>query len=265
MKTQLLRKKSISSDQENICLFLWELKEKYGASGLKLSTEDAGMSFEQIVYWTQIVSPVLPVVVKIGGPEARNDMKMLSGLNNISGVIAPMIESDYSLQNYISSLQEIFGEDKFQNISKQFNIETITAFKNLSQILSVPEINVIEEITIGRGDLSRSVMKEVDDPEVCRMSTLIVKEASRKSIKVSVGGAVNPKNAQQIFESIKPDKINTRSVVFNKRDSSDIEQSVLKALEFEIIMMEEDFRMDFVSKKEAKSRIEKLKKRMTAI
>ncbi len=94
------------------------------------------------------------------------------------------------------------------------------------------------------------------------MCKVIVEAAQRKNIKVSIGGAVNPKNAERVFKQIKPDKINTRSVVFSRGCSLDIEQFVLKALEFEILMMREDLRLGFISKNEATDRIEKLKKRM---
>tara|TARA_B100000315_G_scaffold213773_1_gene211900 strand:- start:8278 stop:9057 length:780 start_codon:yes stop_codon:yes gene_type:complete len=247
--------------EQKISLLLRELKEEYGASGLKLSTEDAGMSFEQIVYWAQIASPALPVFVKIGGPEARNDMKRISALKDISGIIAPMVESSYSLQKYISSIKEIF--ERFEEMSIHINVETITAFENLSQIFAIPEINFIDEITIGRGDLSKSVSKEVDDPEVDNMCKTIVEAAQRKNIKVSIGGAVNPKNAERVFNQIKPDKINTRSVVFNRGSSLDIERSIVMALKYEILMMKEDLRLGFISKNEATDRIEKLNKRMT--
>ena len=253
MKTQLI---------QNSAALLGELKETYGASAIKLSTEDAGMSFEQIKYWAGVASPLMPVVVKIGGPEAKNDMKMVSELNTISGIIGPMIESAYSLQKYISSLKEV--SERFQKISKHINIETISAYNNLSQILAVADISLIEEITIGRGDLSRSMSKEVDDPEVNNICKEVVERANEKNIKISIGGAINPKNAKRIFEEIKPDKINTRSLVF-ERNCSNIEASVLKALEFEIIMSDEDIRLGFISSREGRERIEKLKQRMSII
>lgn len=256
----MLQVKKTAQSEQKISEMLRELKEENGATGLKLSTEDAAMSFEQIAYWTRLASPFMPVFVKIGGPEARNDMKIMSALEEVSGIIAPMVESPYSLQKYISSLKEISG--RFDALSKHINIETITAFENLQQILSVSETAFIEEITIGRGDLSRSAGKEVDNPEIDRMCKTIIEAAHEKDINVSIGGSVNPENASRVFTEIKPDKINTRSVVFDRKSSSDIKRSILKALEFEIEMMKEDFRKNFIPKREADERIEKLEKRM---
>ena len=57
---------------------LRHLKNQFGACGLKLSTEDAAMSIEQIGYWAEFSNNILSTVVKIGGPNARNDIKQLS-------------------------------------------------------------------------------------------------------------------------------------------------------------------------------------------
>ncbi len=142
------------------------------------------------------------------------------------------------------------------------NLESAELIKYASNAFLATKISFINEITIGRGDLSRSINKEVDDPEVSHLCETIVKAARKENIKVSIGGAINPQNANRIFKEIGPDKINTRSVVFNKESSKNIKQSVLKALEFEIIMMKENLRMGFVPTNEAEYRIEKLKERM---
>ena len=63
------------------------MKNDFGACGLKLSTEDAAMTIDQIKFWADI--SLLPVVVKIGGPNARNDIKQLVSLN-IDGLIVQL-------------------------------------------------------------------------------------------------------------------------------------------------------------------------------
>ena len=82
---------------------LLQLKNQFGACGLKLSTEDAAMSIEQIGYWAEV--DILPATVKIGGPNARNDIKQLLPMN-IDGLIAPMVESPYGLENFISAVRD---------------------------------------------------------------------------------------------------------------------------------------------------------------
>ena len=58
-------KKAVSF-QTRLARSLRKLKTEYDACGLKLSTEDAGMTIPQIKFWADF--SMLPVVVKIGGP-----------------------------------------------------------------------------------------------------------------------------------------------------------------------------------------------------
>ena len=91
---KIMAVKKTESFQTILCRSLRKLKNDFGACGLKLSTEDAAMTIDQITFWTDL--SLLPVVVKIGGPNARNDIKQLVSLN-IDGLIAPMVESLYGL------------------------------------------------------------------------------------------------------------------------------------------------------------------------
>ena len=63
--------------KENLLSSFRNLKNQFGACGLKLSTEDAAMSIEQIGYWAAFSGNALSTIVKIGGPNARNDIKQL--------------------------------------------------------------------------------------------------------------------------------------------------------------------------------------------
>ena len=125
---------------------LLQLKNQFGACGLKLSTEDAAMSIEQIGYWAEV--DILPATVKIGGPNARNDIKQLLPMN-IDGLIAPMVESPYGLENFISAVRDFTTPMQFERLKKQINIETETAVRQLDSILLDPEAKYIDEITIG--------------------------------------------------------------------------------------------------------------------
>ena len=127
--------KKTESFQATLGRTLRKLKNDFGACGLKLSTEDAAMTINQIKFWADL--SVLPVVVKIGGPNARNDIKQLVSLN-IDGLIAPMVESPYGLENFILAVQDFTTPMQFGRLNKHINIETITAVKQLDGILNAP-------------------------------------------------------------------------------------------------------------------------------
>ena len=85
--------------------FLQHLSKTRHACAMKLSTEDAGMGWDQIEYWTQSCQGVLPVLVKIGGPNARSDIKKFLEMK-VDGLIAPMVESVYGLENFIHAVRD---------------------------------------------------------------------------------------------------------------------------------------------------------------
>jgi hypothetical protein len=240
---------------------LLKMKNEFGACGLKLSTEDAGMSMEQIAYWAESAGDILPAVVKIGGPNARNDIKQLLPMN-IEGLIAPMVESPYGLENFISAVRDFTTPMQFERVKKQINIETETAVRQLDSILSAPEAKYIDEITIGCSDLSESM-------KVARWSTGFmsqvvkgVKKIKRKNIPVSVGGGITPETIEGFLKQVQPDKFNTRVITFKVESGHDYFEAVRSALRFEILMLEYDSSQKFISRDEEKFRIKELKKRL---
>lgn len=213
-----------------------ELKEKHGCTALKLGTEVEDCSFEYIGFINNLMAGLLPIVVKIGGPEARNDIRELCKIG-VTGLIAPMVESPYGVAKFVMALRDIVDPDRIKKMIKGINAETVTCYKRIDDILKMPEIEELNQVTIGRSDLSGSVDKKVDDPEVMAMTKEITQKAQAVGLIVSVGGGITPKNARKITQEIKPDKVNSRHVVISVRHTPDIGVAFKKALEFESALM----------------------------
>ena len=247
--------------KEGLLSSLRSLKSQFGACGLKLSTEDAAMSIEQIGYWAEFSGKILSTIVKIGGPNARNDIKQLLPLN-IDGLIAPMVESPYGLENFISAVRDFTTPMQFERLKKQINIETETAVRQLDAILSVSESKYVDEITIGCSDLSESMKQPRWSPNFTAQVAKVVKKIRSKNICVSVGGGITPETIDGCLKKVRPDNFNTRIITFKlKRDLNYLE-AVQSALRFEILMLEHDSSLKFISRDEEKFRIKELKKRL---
>mgnify|MGYP004001721467 FL=1 len=259
-KKSVLKVVPVKPDKGLRSTFL-ELKNEFGACGLKLSTEDAAMSMEQVGYWVEAAGNILPAVVKIGGPNARNDIKQFLPMN-IDGLIAPMVESPYGLENFISAVRDFTTPMQFERVKKQINIETETAVRQLDEILSAPEANYIDEITIGCSDLSESMKTPRWSENLMFQVVKAVKKIQRKKIPVSVGGGITPETIGGFLEQVKPDKFNTRVVTFKVEPGRDYFEAVRSALRFEILMLEYDSSRNFISRDEEKFRIKELKKRL---
>ena len=73
-------------------------------SGVKLSLEDEGSTFEDLKIMSKITKSLnLNLNIKIGGCEAINDIIFCKSLRPKS-IVAPMVESQYALRKFVESV-----------------------------------------------------------------------------------------------------------------------------------------------------------------
>lgn len=215
---------------------LKELRQQGGLVALKTGTEVEDMSFEEIRLLRALSDRLLPLYVKIGGPEARNDIRELSRIG-VDGLIAPMIESPYALKNFIGSLRDCLGPANYDRMEKGINLETITGFQNMNEILSSPAAAELDQVTAARSDLSGSMELSPDDPRVLEICALIVARCQENDLRTSVGGGIHPEIAETLIQAVAPEHINTRHMVLNctnMRDQAGPAACVEGALLFEL-------------------------------
>ncbi|MBP7584145.1 MAG: aldolase [Spirochaetes bacterium] len=216
---------------EHLLKRLNHLHNECGLVALKGGTEVEDMTFDEIAYLKALGEPALPLIVKIGGPDARNDMRALKSMK-VEGVLAPMIESEYALKNFVESAREVYRGAALPLLA--INIETITAYDNLDGITSCEEFRAISQVTVGRSDLSASMRRTNDDEEVYRVTESIIRWSEDLGKTTSVGGKITGDNAPVIRQRVRPGRINTRHMVFDLARCRDIAESVNLGLEFEI-------------------------------
>lgn len=209
-----------------------DLKEHFAMVGLKGGTEVEDLTLPEIVFLRAVSKDILPLTVKIGGPEARTDIRMCLE-EGIDTVLAPMVESPYGLKNFVEATLEM---EKYygKTIYKAINVETVTCYEKLSEIYGSPYFKEIHSVTVGRSDLSGSMGKGVDDPEVMKVTQEIVKRARDLGKTTSVGGKITVKNMDLIRNQINPDVINTRHIIFDLHQKKDLNQALVEGLLFEI-------------------------------
>lgn len=182
------------------------LKDNHRLVGIKGGTEVEANSFEEIYLMRRVSQGIVPMTVKIGGPEARNDIEFMLAVG-IDKILAPMVESPYALKNFVQTMDAL---DPAKLAKLAVNIETFMAYENLERIYGSPWFERIEQVTVGRSDLSGSMEKGVDDPEVLLVTRQIIQQAIAFGKMTSVGGQVNTSNAVLVRDTIGPACINTR-------------------------------------------------------
>jgi hypothetical protein len=122
------------------------------------------------------------------------------------------------------------------------NLESVTAYRQIDDILRAPEIEAIDQIVIGSSDLARSVAKPKDDPTFVAMVTDMAQKSKRAGKIVRVGGMMsllrnNQAILRQLLEETNADKVNTSNICFSIKRTQDLRSAYVTALHFEKILL----------------------------
>ncbi len=245
------------------------LESQYGVIEIKAEFEAEGSRLEEMMRLKDVTSTVgLPIILKIGGAEAVTDIYngIILGVN---GLVAPMVETPYAVSKYLSVIQNMIQPDNQEAIEFAINIETITALKNINEMMALDAINVLSSITFGRSDFIQSMGKsksEVDSRIVFEYVKKVAKIAKEKKLKFAMGGNITKQSIgfiKELYLEDLIDKYETRKVVF---DSSFIEkkpeEGIELALKFELLWLKSKRRFYSKIREEDEHRIIDLEKRI---
>ena len=185
--------------------------EEAGFCGLKGGTETEDMDHDELRLLHLLGKDILPVTVKIGGPEARTDIRACMAIG-VDGLSAPMIESEYSLRNFINTLKSLYSAPNYTKLRKSMNLGTITGYRNIIEIADSKSFADLQNVTAARSDLSASMDMAPDDPEVMRVTSQIIRIGKERGKNTSVGGTITKSNFYTIAGQISPDVINSRHI-----------------------------------------------------
>lgn len=247
---------------------LTQLKEEYGVFEIKAEFEAEGSRMEELMRLKDITSKVdLPIILKIGGVEAVTDM--YNGLAiGVKGLIAPMAETAFALSKFINSVKTMLPEDNISDIEFAFNMETITGYKNLDEMLKLPTLDTLFGLTIGRVDLTGSMgigRDKIDSDEVYDICEDTFTKARAAGLSTGLGGGISAGSIDFISKLNAKgliDKFETRKVVFPAASVSHGEKMILKAVEFELLWLQSKRRYYSGIRAEDEHRINMLEKRI---
>jgi 4-hydroxy-2-oxoheptanedioate aldolase len=248
---------------------LKELREKHGVFEIKAEFEAEGSRIEEMMRLKDVTSRVgLPIILKIGGVEAVTDIYNAITIG-VRGIIAPMAETAFAVSKFLNAVETFVAEDNRNDIDFAINIETITAFNNLDEILNLKNIQLVNGITIGRVDFVGSMNGNrgmVDSDEIYDHCHTILSKARQKGLKTGLGGAISTGSIdfiKKLHSESLIDKFETRKVVFKSESIlHDPEQAILKAVEFELLWLKSKRRYYHRIKSEDEHRIDMLEKRL---
>lgn len=232
-------------NQKELLTNLKQLKKEYGVVGIKSSFEDEGVIFNELIKLKELcLSSGIELNIKIGGCEAISDINNCL-LLNVDGIVAPMVESPFALEKYITSVNNNLTPQLRKKINFFVNIESKTAYENIKDILDSDSCRYLSGIVVGRSDLTKSfglTKENVNDDEIYNIVEEIFTEAKKYKLMTVMGGNISVNSidfVKKLYNKNLLNKIETRNIIFklNKKNVNNLEEAVKGALSFESLWL----------------------------
>lgn len=223
---------------------LIDLHENHHVTGIKAEFEAEGTRMEEMLRLKEVVTKAgLELTIKIGGCEALRDMYecRVIGVNRI---VAPMIESAYALKKFLAAARMAFPADEIDQVDFLINVETISGFKTVDEMLALPEIEELDGIVLGRVDMTGSLgmsREDINSPQILKIAQELFTKAKKHNLECVVGGGVSAYSLP-FFRNIPAgllDRYETRKVIFQCPEAlhSSADKGILKAVGFELMWL----------------------------
>ena len=210
-----------------------QLYTNHGLAMFKAGSEWENMNLDEIIYLHKLGTYDIPLLMKVSGVEARTEMRQLLQAG-VDMFLAPMVESEYALEKFITIAQEV-GQEQQKTPKTAIMIESIQTYHNLESIINSPYFAEVEKVVLGRWDLANSMgTTNVDSPEVKTVCQKIVNAVQTKNKSISVGGFVNPRTAPSVKKELGANMLNTINFLLDIDKCGDISQAVELMLQAEI-------------------------------
>ena len=174
-----------------------------------------------------------------------DELLRLVDISRSAGLPAPMVETAYALSKYSAATNLIYTEEEREDTDFLFNLETITGFENLAEMVEeASKPNSVNGMVFGRVDFAGSLgltRDSINTDEVTNYVLTAAKAAKDAKLDFVMGGAISSDSLHVIRQVayVHLTRFETRKVVFGGDATTidNIEQGLVNAVHFEMLWL----------------------------
>ena len=248
-------------------------KDEFGVVATKAEFEAEGTRMDELLKLIDISNIAgLDVTLKIGGCEALRDL-IEARQFGVKYIVAPMVETAYALRKYIVAKDTVFKGEQDSYTVFLFNLETITAFNNIEDMVKVAvKDKSLDGMVFGRVDFSNSLgleRKNIEDSLITEYAIKASKIAKENNLQFVLGGSISS-DAMDNVKALKNshlDRFETRKIVFKSSclDNCEINSALESAIYFELLWLLNKQEYHDNIRIEDQTRINMLKARLSSL
>ncbi len=222
---------------------LVDLRENHHVVGIKAEFEAEGTRLEEALRLKEVVTKAgLDLTIKVGGCEAIKDMYDARTIG-VKTIVAPMIETPYAMKKYVQATKFVFPEEERKEIKFLLNLETITGFKNLEEMVASPYFAELDGIVLGRVDMTGSMgltREDINSKQVLDIAKILSEKMQKLNKEMVIGGGVSAQSLPFFKELPYLSRFETRKIIFDAKkalNDPNADKGILKAVGFELMWL----------------------------
>ncbi len=225
---------------------LKSLRDEFGAVSVKAEFEAEGTRTDEMLRLIDLARRAdLKVALKIGGCEAVRDL-LESKQFGVEYIIAPMVETPYALQKFILAKNTAYTKDQQQDTDFLFNIETITAFNNIDELMKVAQApDGVQGGVFGRVDFCGSLgwgRSKIDTDSVTDYVRTVGAACKMAGRDFVVGGGIAISSLPSLanIRAVHLSRFETRKVIFGAGaiDNAAMAKGLQTTVYFELLWLQ---------------------------